>query len=217
MTGTAAARWCRSHGALVMVVTVLSASACRHMPPVVEPAAGVVPHAAWQARLSALHGIDAWSLSGRIAVAAQERGWNGSLLWDQSGETFAIRLIGPMGSGTVRVEGDPGWMHIRGSDGSETATADPGGALAEWLGSPLPVASLRWWVLGLPDPVDPVPVRLDAGGRAAGFDQLGWRVTYPRYTLHDGIVVPGMVVAENAESRLRVIVDHWEAGPRDGG
>lgn len=202
---------------IAALLLVASLGGCKLMPPVAEPGTPVDPNSAWQARLSELHGVEAWALRGRIAVAAQGQGWNGTLLWEQAGDDIALRLIGPMGSGTVHVEGSPDWMSIKGSDGSELETADPGVALARWLGSPLPVASLRWWVLGLPDPVDPVPVKLDAGGRAAGFEQLGWRVGYPRYTEHDGVVVPGMVVAENADVRLRVIIDSWRAAGHEAG
>ena len=173
---------------------------------------GTPAAAAFSERRAALGAIDAWTLRGRSALSADRRGWSGTIHWAQAGDELDLRFIAPLGAGTLRLTGVPERLRVRASDGTDFHTADPAGDLARVLGAPLPVAALRWWVLGVPPPDAVVTgLELDAAGRATAFAQDGWRVEYPRYTEHDGVVLPGVVVAERDGAKLRVVVDEWTA------
>ena len=194
-------------------VLVLLLAGCQALPRAVPAVGDGTPAAqAFDERRSELAALDAWTLRGRSAMSAHGRGWNGSVHWHQSADHIDLRLIAPLGAGTLRLTGLPEYMRIQASDGTDFFTLDPSGDLEAALGAPLPVGALRWWILGIPPPDVAVDaLELDAAGRALGFAQDGWRVTYPRYTEHDGLVVPGIVVAERDGARIRVVVDAWSA------
>ena len=121
--------------------------------------------AAWDSRqrqLSATQGFDA---TGRIAVKGG--GLSGSLAWQQEGERFSLRVAGPFGAGALSMEGTPDLVTLKGKD-LDLTTSDPQTVLAERTGWRLPLAALRWWVLGLPAPAPYTALRLDAEGN----DQL---------------------------------------------
>ncbi|MEX0899516.1 MAG: lipoprotein insertase outer membrane protein LolB [Gammaproteobacteria bacterium] len=194
-------------------VAVLLLAGCQALPRAVPPVADGTPAAeAFDARRTQLAALDAWTLRGRSALSARGRGWNGSVHWHQSADYIDLRLIAPLGAGTLRLTGLPEYMRIRASDGTDFYTPDPAGDLEAALGAPLPIGALRWWILGIPLPdVAVEALDLDAAGRATAFMQEGWHVTYPRYTEHDGFVVPGIVAAERDGAKIRVVVDQWSA------
>lgn len=201
----------RAAPALLLVCTVLAG--CQTLPTAVPAVGDGTPAAAaFAARQAELAGVGRWTLRGRSALSAQDRGWNGTVHWRQSGEALELRFIAPLGAGTLRLTGEPDRMRIEASDGTDFVTADPAGDLEQALGVALPVAALRWWVLGVPAPAaDVAALDLDAAGRATAFEQDGWAVSYPRYTDHDGQILPGIVVAERDGARIRLIVDEWGA------
>lgn len=211
----AGAARCLTPKVVVLAMTGLGLVGCQSLPRAVDAVDDGTPAAqAYQARRAQFASLDHWSLRGRSALHAHGRGWSGSLHWTQAGERLDLRLIAPLGAGTVRISGDPALTRIQASDGTDFVTAAPAADLGHWLGAPLPVHALRWWIVGLPPPGAEVSaLAIDTGGRVTGFDQGGWRVRFPRYTEHDGTVVPGVIEARSGDARVRVIVDRWQAGP----
>lgn len=194
-------------------VVVFLLAGCQALPRAVPPVGDGTPAVeAFDARRAEFAALDAWTLRGRSALSANGHGWNGSVHWHQSADQIDLRLMAPLGAGTLRLTGLPDYMRIQASDGTDYFTTDPSGDLEAALGAPLPVGALRWWILGIPPPTVAVDaLALDAAGRAIAFTQDGWRVTYPRYTEYDGVVVPGIVVAERDGAKIRVVVDAWSA------
>ncbi len=194
-------------------VLVLLLAGCQALPRPVPPVGDGTPAAeAFDARRAELAALAAWTLRGRSALSAYGRGWSGAVHWHQSDDHIDLRLIAPLGAGTLRLTGLPDYMRIQASDGTDFYTPDPSGDLEAALGAPLPVGALRWWILGITPPnVVIEALELDAAGRATAFMQDGWQVTYPRYTEHDGVVVPGIVVAERDGAKIRIVVDQWSA------
>lgn len=193
-------------------VIAAALAGCQALPRATPPVPGALPpeqaYAVRQARIAALPG---WILRGRGAVATDGRGWSGAVHWAQCADLFDLRFIAPLGAGTLRITGYTGAMRVQGTDGTDFATADVAADLEQALGTALPVEALRWWVVGLPTPgAAHAGVALDAAGRATGFAQAGWTVTFPRYTTHAGAEMPALIVASRDATRLRMVVDRWE-------
>lgn len=156
-----------------------------------EPPAPVVnadqSTAAWVARQEQLGAMRGFELTGRVAVKGA--GLSGALRWQQTGETFNLRIAGPFGAGALSMQGTPALVAIRGKD-IDLTTTEPELVLAERTGWRLPMASLRWWVLGLPAPPAVAPaaerIAFDAEGRALDFQQNGWTLRYSGYRAFDG-------------------------------
>lgn len=155
---------------------------------------------------AAIEDLRQFTMQARVAATAS--GAKANLLWRQRGETFDARLSGPFGAGAVAISGDAREVEVR--HGQERyVTAQPERLLHERLGWSLPVASLRWWVLGLPAPGLRAQVQADAAGRPATLDQNGWHLEYGEYQSVGSLSLPRRFSLQSAETGFRVVVDSW--------
>ncbi|MCC6173074.1 MAG: outer membrane lipoprotein LolB [Gammaproteobacteria bacterium] len=169
----------------------------------------------WPQRRALLQDASRFDLKGRIAVAAGEEGFTAGLRWQQRDADALIELDGPLGIGGLR-------LHARG-EALELTTArgerlDGEAARAELerrLGFELPLAALRYWVRGVPDPAGPAAEQLaDAAPRLTGLEQAGWRIEYAAYVEvpSAGGELPRRLSASRESTRLRLVIERWSSG-----
>jgi outer membrane lipoprotein LolB len=168
----------------------------------------------WPARRAALQALDAWALDGRIAVAAGEDGFSGGFDWQQEGERADVVLSGPMGGSamTIRVLGDEAAVSVR----DEDLSVEDGEALfARYFGAgrSLPVAEMRYWLVGVPAPDSSHEATLGADQRLAWLSQSGWEVRYDRYEPVGPLALPARMELTTEGLRLRVSVSDWRVPP----
>ncbi|HET8692856.1 MAG TPA: lipoprotein insertase outer membrane protein LolB [Steroidobacteraceae bacterium] len=189
---------------------LLLAGGCATLPPPTAPASADD----WPSRRAALQSLDAWTLDGRIAVAAGEQGFSGGFDWSQAGERADILLSGPMGGAglAIRVEGEALTVTMRG----ETYGGEDARRLVEervGAGRPLPVAEMRYWLVGAPAPGAPAEETLGEDHRLARLAQSGWEIEYERYAPADARVLPARLTLRTEGLRLRVAVNDWRLPP----
>ena len=163
----------------------------------------------WEDRQAVLASIGNWSFKGRIAVKAGDEGFNGKFNWEQAGENFDAAVGGPLGIGTVRIEGDRGKITLTDKDGEETVLSNPEADLWYRYGWTIPVHSLRFWALGIPDPAYPAKTEFDAEGRLSTLEQSNWVVKVSRYRQAAGQEMPRTLTATNPDTRVRMVIDRW--------
>jgi outer membrane lipoprotein LolB len=168
----------------------------------------------WTQRRVHLLAMDTWQARGRIAVKAQGTGGQGDLAWDQQGASSVVRVSGPFGAGAYEIRWDPAMLRVASRNGEFSRAYSGADAaeqfLAEQLGWSFPASSVRYWLLGVPDPVLPARERFSADGRLQAIEQNGWSVTYGRFVERAGVTLPAKIAIESARARLRVIVDRWD-------
>lgn len=151
-----------------------------------------------------------WLAKGRIALVAQGEGGSGSFVWQQRSERTELTLRGPLGAGGLALITDGTTFEL--SDGAgqplngEAARAE----LERRLGVKLPLAELRYWMLGGPAPESPGsgPVQTSSGS-VPGFVQGGWVVSYEQLKSQAGWSLPARLTATTNGARVRIIVDDW--------
>jgi len=163
----------------------------------------------WQARNEILQQLRDWEFKGRIAVKAGDDGFNARFTWTQSGEAFEATVSGPLGIGTVRIAGDGRDVTLTDKDGVETRLDDAEAELRWRYGWTIPVESLRYWALGIPDPATPAVTALDSEDRLSRLEQSGWIVDISRYAEGGGQSMPRVLSATNADTRVRMVIDRW--------
>lgn len=163
----------------------------------------------WDTRVEVLGELDDWAFKGRIAVKAGDDGFNGKINWAQQGEAFNTTVGGPLGMGTVRIEGDGRSVVLTDKDGAETVLIDAELDLQMRYGWTIPVASLRYWALGIPDPGRPATTDFDDEGRLVRLSQNAWTVEFPRYREGGGQPMPRILTATNPDTRVRMVIDQW--------
>lgn len=125
--------------------------------------------------------IERFTIEGKVAWVHPEGRGNGHLTWQQDGEDFDLLLTGPLGQGSIRLDGSPERVSLATPDGQRHA-AQADMLLAEVLGFTIPLEQARWWLLGVPAPAGEAgPVRVrghDVHGRPADVEQDGWRIQW---------------------------------------
>jgi len=163
----------------------------------------------WESRQVILGELDKWQFSGRIAVKTSDDGFNGKLRWIQDEDAFRATVSGPLGIGTVRIEGDADGVEITDKDGTATVLQDVEMELYYRYGWTIPVESLRYWVLGIPDPRVPADTEFDDLERVSRIEQRGWSVDVGAYREAGGQQMPARLLASSRETSVRLVIDKW--------
>ncbi len=185
---------------------VFALAGCETVP--VSPA----PSVSWSVRRPELQTLGRFGLNGRVAVAVGNQGFNAGLRWTQSAAVTHLTLTGPLGAGGVEVTADGDDLSVVTSNGKRLGNAAARAQLEGKLGFEPPLASLRYWVLGVPDPDPSAPasVQLDSQQRVTQLTQGGWQVDYTAYIPVGAEWLPRLLTLRRQDVRVRMVVDGWQ-------
>jgi outer membrane lipoprotein LolB len=189
--------------ALICAVLLLAGCASRPVTPLPELTD-------WQVRQEVLGAVSDWEFSGRIAVSAGEEGFNGKLRWAQKDDNYQATVSGPLGIGTVRIEGDGESAVLIDKDGVRTELQNIEQELLYRYGWTIPVKSLRYWALGIPDPMSDAQTKLNEDQQLASLEQGGWLLSISSYKANGGQSMPNRLSASKFETRVRIVIDKWK-------
>lgn len=164
----------------------------------------------WEVRKQVLGVADDWEFSGRIAVSAGEDGFNGKIRWAQKDDTFQATVSGPLGIGTVRLEGEGRRAVLTDKDGVRTELQNVEEELLYRYGWTIPAKSLRYWALGIPDPAENAQTVLNDDNLLASLEQGGWTLKVSSYRIDSGQSMPNRLSANNSSTRVRIVIDKWK-------
>lgn len=167
----------------------------------------------WPVRRATLQSLGRWTLDGRMAVAAGSEGFSGGLSWRQDGAQAVIELRAPMGGGAIAINVAGEAISVTDRDGTTLAGEDAQRLVARHIGTTLPVAELRYWLVGAPAPGSPHRESLDANQRLASLEQSGWRIGYAAYRGVGELALPSRMEITTEGLRLRILVAAWRLGP----
>jgi len=197
--------------AFAMVVFASLASACAVQParPSLPPITGA-PEANQAARAARLGALQAWSMSGRIAVTNGQQGGSGRIEWRQDGARYAVTLSAPVTRQSWRVAGGADGATIEGLSGGPRQGPDAGALVFDATHWRVPVDALADWLLALPRRGDTAHFGDD--GRIDRIEGEGWVVDYSDWRPVEGVELPGRVEAQRGASKVRLVVDAWALG-----
>jgi outer membrane lipoprotein LolB len=182
---------------------------CRTVP---APAPGPGPgaDAPWPEQRAALESFDNYSLTGRVAVAARGEGFSGALRYQQQPRHSDLALDGPLGMGGLRVILDGEQLAITTSRGEQLDGGAARAELEQSLGFPMPIAELRWWLLGIPAPGEANIDTDAASGEIRGFLQNGWKISIDARAPALGFALPQRLTVMREGARMKLLVDRWQ-------
>ena len=163
----------------------------------------------WELRQAVLGATSDWEFRGRIAVKTGDEGFNGKFNWTQTGDQFYATVSGPLGIGTVKIEGSQDSMIVTDKDGTRTPLIDPEAELYQRYGWTIPVTSLRYWALGIPDPSREAITDVDDDGKLVNLEQSNWTLSISRYKESAGQQMPRTLTVSNPDTRVRMVIDKW--------
>jgi len=196
----------RNSRAWAVAAAALGLAACR-----AAPLPGPAPPP-WLTRRPELQAREHFELKGRVAVAAGTQGFNARLRWQQDGARAQLALEGPLGAGAVHIDAQGDHLDIVTASGARLASDAARAELSARLGFDPPLASLRYWILGVPDPAQPGEETLDPGRQhLTRLEQDGWRIDYDSYVSVGGEWLPARLTLERADVRVKLLVDDWQS------
>ena len=151
--------------------------------------------------------VEVWTLEGRVAVQSGQDGWSANLHWEHDHAQDRVRISGPFSQGAVSIVLQDDLIYINEGNGKTEVSRDPDSALRERVGFPVPLRSLRYWLLGVP-----ARRQESAVTTGEGFVQQGWTLSYSGAYQADGFSLPARTVANNEHARLKLVVDSWAVG-----
>ena len=162
----------------------------------------------WEARTRILVGMADWEFNGRIGVSAGNEGFNGKLRYSQNDDDFRLTVSGPLGFGSVRIAGDSRRVTVTDKDGKETVLQDPEFDLRAMYGWTIPVTSLRYWALGIPDPAVPADTEFNEDGQLASLKQGSWFIKFAQYRDGGGQPMQRRLAAVAGDNTVRLVIDN---------
>ena len=176
-------------------------SACATRPPAPAPT--------YDAHQSALALIDHWRVEGKLGLRKDNRGGSAALQWEQHGPSYSVHLHGPLGMGSVYIDGDDSKVRLRDKNGDHRA-ANAEDLIAQLTGWQIPVSPIRYWAKGMPDPTLPITSQRVADGRLIELQQAGWTIKYSNYQPVDGVWLPHKVTMSRPQASLTLLPKQWQ-------
>ena len=196
---------------VLLLASLLAIAGCASVPG--APPGGAPNEAAWRIRSQQLRKITDWELQGRVGIINGRQGGSGSMQWIQHGRQLTFSFRGPFGAGSLLVRGDADALWVRSSRGDNFISTNPEQDFRERLHIPLPILSMRYWMLGLPDPDGAFTKSVDARGLLVVLMQRGWRVDYQDYASFDGVDLPTRLLISHAAVRIKAAINEWRLWP----
>lgn len=169
-----------------------------------------LPESIGQASATQISDLTSWDLSGAIAARNQRKSWTASLNWLQQGaESYQIRLMGPLGGGTVMIEKHNGMITFR--DGPKTISSkDADKLLFTQTGVRLPVSHLYYWVRGIPAPGKAGQKHAVGHQQVSQFNQDGYNVMYSQYMKVRDLILPSKIKLEGHGVLIKLVIKRWK-------
>ncbi len=169
----------------------------------------VLAPASAEARQS-LYALTNWRMEGRIGAQTAEDSWHANLFWEHDSTQDRLRVSGPLSQGMISIVLQKDLIYINEGHGVTQLSNDPDAMLRERLGFAVPLASLRYWILGVPDPNMESAVIPAEGNSPGGFQQSGWVVRMDNYMNAGNHAMPRKMRVQGSGVKLKIIADNWE-------
>lgn len=154
-----------------------------------------------------------WTINGRLAVSNGTESWYLDLSWQQQGDAYVIKLIGPLGAGQIQLHGDQSGVVLDDGKHRPQYADDAESLLYEHTGLKIPVAGMLFWVRGIPDP------QMSSGsldllaGKLKQLQQGGWQLQFRHYQQVNDTVLPQKLFMQRDDLEVRLVIDQWQLGP----
>ncbi len=191
-----------------LLISTLFLSGCATYPTQTPPAHN--KSLSWESRSQTLAKINRWDLKGLVAIRAGNEANSGNLGWQQNKQRYTILLVGPLGTHSYTLYGNPGRVVLEMPNGKKASASSPELLLAKETGWRLPVSSLYYWIRGLPVPNLPAQTRFDTYNHLIELTQQGWRVQYPAYTSVNNTDVPSKIFLSRPRVSVKIVVKQWQ-------
>lgn len=146
-------------------------------------------------------------MNGRLSVRHAEDSFSGSLDWTSASGHDELLFSTPLGQGMASLTRTAEGVTLTpaGKEPVHAQTADE--LTKKTLGFRLPLAGLRFWIQGHPDPKRHFESTVAENGGITRLKQDGWVIDYLQYRDNR----PRKILVTRDDLEIRLVIDSWQA------
>lgn len=151
-----------------------------------------------------------WQLSGRLAFHYERGGDTLNIDWIQFYDDFGVKLSGPLNVGAAYLIGGDNGVTYKDGKGNEDHAPSAEAILQAYTGYLLPISSLRFWVIGRPDPAMLDDETLSPQGYPIQMRQGAWTIDYGYFHPVGEFVLPSKLTLHHPDFSVTLSIHQWE-------
>ncbi len=166
----------------------------------------------WRQHQQEVRALNQYQTRGAFAFLSDEQKVYARFFWQQTGqERYRLLLLNPLGSTELELNAQPGSAQIVDKNGKSYTGTDAEEMIGKLTGMPIPITSLRQWILGLPG--EATDYKLDDQYRLSevNYSQNGknWKVVYGGYDSKTTPALPSNLELTQGSQRIKLKMDNW--------
>jgi outer membrane lipoprotein LolB len=166
----------------------------------------------WRQHQQQVRDLHQYQTRGAFAYLSDEQKVYARFFWQQTGQDrYRLLLTNPLGSTELELKAQPGNVELVDNKGKHYTADDAEEMIGKLTGMPIPLNSLRQWILGLPG--DATDYKLDDQYRLSqvNYSQDGksWKVVYGGYDSKAQPALPSNMELSDGKQRIKLKMDNW--------
>ncbi len=166
----------------------------------------------WQQHQQEVRALNQYQTRGAFAYLSDQQKVYARFFWQQTGQDrYRLLLLNPLGSTEMELIAQPGSAQVTDNKGQKYTGTDAEEMIGKLTGMPIPITSLRQWILGLPG--DATDYKLDDQYRLSevNYSQNGksWKVVYGGYDSSSKPAMPSSLELTEGSQRIKLKMDNW--------
>ncbi len=166
----------------------------------------------WRQHQQAVRALNQYQTRGAFAYLSDQQKVYARFFWQQTGQDrYRLLLLNPLGSTEMELIAQPGSAQVTDNKGQKYTGTDAEEMIGKLTGMPIPITSLRQWILGLPG--DATDYKLDDQYRLSevNYSQNGksWKVVYSGYDSNSKPALPSSLELTEGSQRIKLKMDNW--------
>ncbi|MEN0615838.1 lipoprotein insertase outer membrane protein LolB [Klebsiella indica] len=166
----------------------------------------------WRQHQQDVRNLSQFQTRGAFAYLSDEQKVYARFFWQQTGQDrYRLLLTNPLGSTELSLTAQPGSVQIIDNKGQTYTATNAEEMLARLTGMPIPLNSLRQWIIGLPGAATDYALDDQYRLRKLSYRQNGktWRVTWDSYSTDTKPSLPTNMELNDGHQRLKLKMDNW--------
>ena len=166
----------------------------------------------WRQHQQDVRNLNQFQTRGAFAYLSDEQKGYARFFWQQTGQDrYRLLLTNPLGSTELSLTAQPGNVQLIDNKGQTYTATDAEEMIGRLTGMPIPLNSLRQWIIGLPGDATDYSLDDQYRLRELNYTQNGktWHVTWGGYTSDTKPSLPANMELNDGSQRIKLKMDNW--------
>ena len=166
----------------------------------------------WRQHQQDVRNLNQFQTRGAFAYLSDEQKVYARFFWQQTGQDrYRLLLTNPLGSTELSLTAQPGNVQLIDNKGQTYTATDAEEMIGRLTGMPIPLNSLRQWIIGLPGDATDYSLDDQYRLRELNYTQNGktWHVTWGGYTSDTKPALPANMELNDGSQRIKLKMDNW--------